>query len=81
MIKIYNTYSIAGHYLSAIFNDDESAFEGTDSDDLAAFYDSLPDAPLTFDVTDGEPNFQRDDVSGLLADCYNVDLYIPKVKT
>ena len=69
----YYEETIAGHYLSALMNDDETGLSDDESADLAAFmrrYDRLPD--MTIEIVDDEPSFAVDAVSDLHADCYTV---------
>jgi hypothetical protein len=68
--------TIAGHYLSALINNDYSGLSDTEAADLDAYmthYDSLPD--MTIGIVDDEPSFAVDAVSGLHADCYTVRFY------
>ena len=73
----YYKYSIAGHYLSALINGDESAMTPIDIDWLNAFYRELPPVNGHWDVIDNEASFMRDDISGLAADCYECRYYFP----
>jgi hypothetical protein len=72
----YHEFNLAGHWLAALINDDETGLTDDESADLAAFmaaYNALPD--LTISTDDDEPSFAVDAVSGLHADCYTVRFY------
>lgn len=75
----HGTYKIAGVFLPAIINDDYSGLEESDETQLNDWLKTLPqDKPLTFDVSDDQPEFTRDVVSGLMADCYTVKVWVPE---
>ena len=72
----YYEFNLAGHWLAALINDDETGLTDDESADLAAFmrpYYALED--MTVDILDDEPGFTKDDISGDLADCYTVRFY------
>lgn len=76
MIKLHDTINIAGHFLPALINDDPSGLSVEDSKALIRWTISNPLlAAGIFDVK-GELSFDRDAVTGLLSDCYEVDVYI-----
>lgn len=65
--------TLAGHWLPALINGDETGLSDQESADLAAFmrrYDRLPD--MTIEIVDDEASFAVDAVSDLHADCYTV---------
>lgn len=72
----YYELTLAGHWLSALINADETGLTDDESADLDAFmrdYYDLED--MTIDIVDDEPSFAVDAVSGLYADCYTVRFY------
>lgn len=67
---------LAGHWLSALINGDETGLSDDESADLNAFmreYYALED--MTIDIVDDESQFAVDAISGLHADCYTVRFY------
>lgn len=76
MINDYYELTLAGHYLPALINADETGLTDDESADLAAFmrpYNKLEN--LIIDIVDDEPSFAVDAVSDLYADCYTVRFY------
>ena len=72
----YYEFTLAGHWLPALINGDESGLTDDESADLDAFmrpYYALED--MTIDIVDDEPSFTTDDISGDLANCYAVRFY------
>ena len=72
-INDYYEFTLAGHWLAALINADETGLTDEESADLAAFmrpYNALPN--LIIDIVDDEPSFAVDAVSDLHADCYTV---------
>jgi len=68
--------TLAGHWLSALINGDETELSDDESADLDAFmrdYYALED--MIIDIVDDEPSFAVDAVSDLYADCYTVRFY------
>lgn len=65
------TVHLAEHWLSALINGDYSGLDESDMADLDAWTASNPCDHYSPGVSVG---FTRDDVSGLLADCVEVDL-------
>lgn len=72
----YYELTLAGHWLPALINGDETGLTDDESADLDAFmrdYYALED--MTVDIVDDESQFAVDAVSGLHADCYTVRIY------
>ena len=69
------TYNICTHYASAIINGDESGLSDEELEGLNDFLDSLEHGPGHWDVSDEEPDFSRDEVSGLMGDCVTFTYY------
>jgi len=72
----YYEFTLAGHWLPALINGDESGLTDDESADLDAFmrpYYALED--MTIDIVDDEPSFTTDDISGDMAKCYEVRFY------
>ena len=69
----YYELTLAGHWLPALINGDETGLSDQESADLAAFmqsYNALDN--LIIEVIDDESSFAVDEVSDLHADCYTV---------
>jgi hypothetical protein len=75
-IKLNDTVNIAGHFLPALVNDDTSGLSVEDSKALIRWTISNPLLAAGILDVKGEPSFERDIVTGLLSDCYEVDVYI-----
>jgi len=69
----YEPYTICTHYISALVNGDYSGLDDDDTRLVNDWVDSLPDYH-TIQCSESEPDFRRDDISGLMADC--IDVYI-----
>ena len=72
-------YSICGHYLSAIINGDYSGLSDSDEKDLDSFLHYVGEAHGSghWSIDSEEPSFKRDDVSDLMADCYECTYNVP----
>jgi len=75
----YYTFNIAGHYLSAIINGDESGLNDEEQRQLDTFLDNLPVNNGHFDAMDLDNggSFTACEVSGLYSETYEVRLYFP----
>ena len=75
-------YTIAGHYLPALINGDESGLEERESRMLQTFIDSLPEQAKaghwSYDNDENGEDLTICDVCGLYAGCYNVRLMFKK---
>jgi hypothetical protein len=72
-INDYYKLTLAGHWLPALINGDETGLSDQESSDLAAFmqpYNALDN--LIIEIVDDESSFAVDEVSDLHADCYTV---------
>jgi hypothetical protein len=72
-INDYYELKLAGHWLPALINSDETGLSDDESADLAAFmqpYNALDN--LIIEVVDDESSFAVDEVSDLHDDCYTV---------
>ena len=65
------TVSVAGHWLPALINGDLSGLDDTEAAALEAWAAANPCDHYSTGATLG---FCRDDISGRLADCFEVDL-------
>ena len=90
-------FSIAGHWLSALINGDYSGLDDEEVSVFNEWYDSVfkdeletywPDKKkkgfIVWEVSEGsEPSFKKDEVSGFMADCYDVVAHfpVPEVKS
>jgi len=71
-------YSICGHYLPAIINGDHSGLSDEEEAELNIFLDSVVGRlGGHWSVDSEEPSFMRDEVSGLMADCYDCTYNVP----
>lgn len=75
-------YTIAGHYLPALVNGDDSGLEPSELEMLQTFIDNLPEQAKAghwaYDNEDEGNDFTICDVCGLYAGCYNVRLMFKK---
>jgi len=75
-MKEHDERTVAGHWLPAIFNGDYSGLTEEEENSLENWLGSLPaNASLAPDM-DG-PFFAEDEVTGLMADCYTVKVFLP----
>ena len=72
----YYQFNIGSHFVSALINGDYSGLNDQEGHLLDTFVTWVGDH-LSVDVLDGEPSFNRCDVSGLQGDCLPVRFYIP----
>jgi hypothetical protein len=70
----YCEYNIAGHWLSALINNDYSGLEEHEIKQINIFTDSLP-ARFTWDIDEDSENYRIDEVSGDYAETYRARLY------
>lgn len=75
MLKAHDTFTIAEHWVTAIEYDDQSGLTDTESAELSAWIDSMPPGPLFFNYGESV-EFARDEISGLMADCVTVTVFI-----
>jgi len=75
-IKLHDTVNIAGHFLPALLNDDTSNLSIEDSKALIQWTISNPLLAAGILDVKGEPSIDRDTITGLLSDCYEVDVYV-----
>jgi hypothetical protein len=73
--KLLSTAQIAHHYAVAIINDDYTGLTDDDEMLLQAWIDSLPCCHYITTANDDEPEFGTCEVSRLLADCIDVNIY------
>lgn len=78
MLNDYYEFNIAGHWLSALVNDDFSGLSDSECKEIECFiFDNLkqlPDMTVVPMIEEGH-GFCVDEVSGLYADCYSVRIY------
>jgi len=67
-------YIICTHYASALINDDWSGLEDHEAAELRAFIDRQPGGYFTIPDIGADGFFARDEVSGLMADCIDMQL-------
>jgi len=66
-------YNIAGHWLSALINNDYTGLEEHEIKQINIFTDSLP-ARFHWDIDDDSANYRIDAVSGDYAETYRAKL-------
>jgi hypothetical protein len=76
----YYTYTIAQHWVCAIENDDYSGLEDNEIEELKSFLDTLPNNTMGWDWSE-EGSFARDEISGLMAQCFVGTLFITEDET
>jgi len=76
-IKLYDTVNIAGHYLSALINDDYSGLSDEEKTEFDEWYkEYMPSGgTFVFEVISEEPEFSEDIITGLMADTYTVNIF------
>jgi len=67
-LQITEEHAVCIHYFSAIINDDWSGLDSEDSHLLEDWLKSLP-PHSTLGIEENSADFERDSVSGLMADC------------
>lgn len=72
----YDTIPIAGCYLIALVNGDYSGLTDEDIDQLEKWYESYkPDGSFLTFIPADNPEIAIDKVSGLLAECYETQVF------
>lgn len=71
----YYEFKIAGHFLSALINNDFSGFTDKEEEQFNQWFDDLPKVKGTLDLADDEYFFDECDICGLYAECYTVRLH------
>jgi hypothetical protein len=73
----FDEYSatICKHYITAIEYYDISGLTGSEIKNINEFLDQWPNACFEYSE---ESDFCRDDITGLMADCIEVKIFIPK---
>ena len=73
-LQITAEYTVSNHYFSALFNDDWS---GLDDEDTALLKDWMRRIPAysTLEIEEDTEAFQRDSVTGLMAECEVVQIW------
>jgi hypothetical protein len=66
-------YNLAGHWLSALINNDYTGLEEHEIKQINVFTDSLP-ARFHWDIDDDSANYRIDAVSGDYAETYRAKL-------
>jgi hypothetical protein len=76
MLVHYDTETVAIHYLPAIFNDDYTGLNDEEHEELDKWLDKQP-KNATFACDDDMMNsfFGKDVVTGLMADCVELQVY------
>ena len=78
-----DTITICSHYMPALINGDYSGLSDKDQDDLDQWDKSYRESGITYIYNvrgnnseyGPETEFARDVVTGLMADCYTVDVF------
>lgn len=74
-------FTIAGHWLSAMFNGDYTGLSDSEARQLDSFItretNGLPAGHLAGGSEEDGVGFARDAISGLFADCYRVQYCFP----
>ena len=72
-MKIFDEKMVAGHWLPALINDDRTNLSDEEEETLDKWLKGLPNGAYVT-TGDHEPSFEKDDITGLLADCYQVTI-------
>ena len=75
MLIEYDSFSIAQHYNCAIEYGDFSGLSENDDVLITDFLENLPTGSKTWQFSD-DTEFCKDDISGLMADCLEVKLFM-----
>lgn len=75
MLTLHDTVNIAGHWLPALVNGDITGLEDNEIHQIEDWQSALPPYYKVYDY-DYQSVFATDNVSGLKADCYEVNIYI-----
>ena len=75
MLIEYDSYNISRHYITTIEYGDNSALNDQDETDLDKFMGNLPAGYKCWQYGENA-DFTRDDISGLMADCIEVKLFM-----
>lgn len=79
MIKEYDTYTIASHFVSALEYGDYSGLDDSEEKALEAFLDTLPRGYHIWQWSDDGGEFATDEITGLKSSCVSVTLYVDSV--
>ena len=75
-------YTIERGYAVSIINDDRTGLTDQEDDQLDAWVERVHNnRPGYFTLDDSEPDFQQDEITGLMADCVTVEFHIIKSAT
>jgi hypothetical protein len=75
-LQLYDQVTIAGHFLPALICGDTSGLSVSECKNLIRWAAENPKlAAGVFDVP-SESHFATDTITGLRADCYDVDIYL-----
>jgi hypothetical protein len=75
MVTLHDEFMVCTHYLSAMVNGDYSGLEPGEDVLVNSWLDDHCPPNSWLDVSQDEPEFARDAVSGLMADCLLVQIY------
>lgn len=75
-MKIYEEIMVAGHWLPALINDDITGLSDNEEKELDGWLDNLPEGAYITTGPDQEPSFEKDDITGLMAECYQVTIIL-----
>ncbi len=71
-MEILNTVNLSQHWLMVLFYSDYSALNEGEESLINEWVEEYPD--VTFNVLDDSETFTKDDISGLYADCVEVEI-------
>ena len=77
-MKLFYTFDICTTYTPALWYDDKSALTDEECSQIDEFIADLPECHCFQIAGDGEQDshFTRDDITGLMADCYQIEVWV-----
>jgi hypothetical protein len=73
-MELQNTYMVCSAYLCALWYGDYSGLSDDEEQQVNDFVESLP-ASHTLDAAGEGTEFARDEITGLMADCVELNVY------
>lgn len=77
MLKKHDEFTIAQNWVVALEYADFGGLESEEVEQIEEFINELPPGS-TFEYSTEEPQFCKDEVSGLMADCVTVTVWVEK---
>lgn len=75
-MQLVNTVSLCTYYICPLIYGDYSGLTDEECELIDSFIESAP-ALAIYDIDDSEPEFSRDEITSLMAECVTVKIYAP----